>query len=103
MTIQNSHLDLGNGYRLRVSGLDWILDHDVTRKERKTGEEYTGTEIVGYYSDLGPACRQHFRDMIMRLGEHQTLEKLIVAIEDCEARITAAVESCRVSDREEAA
>ena len=87
----NTLLQLDDTHRLRVSGLNWILERTVARTDRKTGKEYTDWEIVGYYSDLGPACRQHLRDKIMCLGEFATLTDLIAAIEACEARITAAV------------
>lgn len=51
------NLDVGNGYIIRTDSYNIILEGNVKRKSRKTGKMENGTEIIGYYGNLGKLCR----------------------------------------------
>lgn len=79
-------------YRVRWDGAhNWLLERPVTRRNRKTGEEYEDFDIVGYYGDrLQDLCRRLHREELTGKGA-LNMKGMADLIQLTEARLEKAI------------
>lgn len=84
-----TYVYLQNGYQIVFDRDNWILSRTILRTRQQDNEEYEVEEVVGYYSDPGPAARRYLMEHLH--GHDETIEQFIVTLEAAQKAVTLAI------------